>query len=88
MFFSNTAREFAGARIRIEGNTDSIGSRDSNVKLSWRRANAVANYLVNKYGFDRNRFVIIGNGPDKPVADNNTDEGRAKNRRTDFALLE
>ena len=64
-----------------------IGSREANVRLSWQRANAVANYLVAKYSFDRNRFVIVGNGPDKPVADNATEEGRSKNRRTDFALL-
>jgi len=56
-------------------------------KLSLQRANAVVNYLVTEYGMPRNRFIIVGNGPDKPVATNDTDRGRAKNRRTDFELI-
>ena len=74
-------------RIRIEGNTDITGSRDLNVKLSKERAQAVADYLVSEYNFDPNRFVIVGNGPDKPIASNDTEAGRAKNRRTDFEFL-
>ncbi len=88
MYFANTSKEFAGARVRIEGNTDIIGSREVNMRLSKARADSVADYLVSKYSFDRDRFVIVGNGPDKPVADNDTEGGRARNRRTDFALLE
>ncbi len=57
------------------------------INLSKKRAQAVADYLINEHGFDKNRFIIIGNGPDKPIADNSTDEGRGKNRRTDFELL-
>jgi NitT/TauT family transport system substrate-binding protein len=87
MFFANTAKEFGSARIRIEGNTDSVGKRVSNMRLSLARANSVANYLAEKYGFDRNRFIIIGNGPDKPIASNDTPEGRAQNRRTEFELV-
>ena len=48
---------------------------------------AVADYLVSKYGFDSHRFVVVGNGPRKPVASNDTESGRARNRRTDFELL-
>ena len=87
MFFANTAKEFGNARIRVEGNTDSIGSRTSNMRLSLARANSVVNYLVEKYGFDRNRFIIIGNGPDNPTASNDTEQGRAQNRRTEFELI-
>ena len=47
---------------------------------------AVARYLVSK-GFERNKFEVVGNGPSKPVASNDTDEGRAKNRRTDFEVI-
>jgi len=47
----------------------------------------VADYLVSKYGFDSHRFVVVGNGPRKPVASNDTESGRARNRRTDFELL-
>jgi len=85
--FSNVAKSFAGYRVRIEGNTDSIGSRQMNVNLSRKRAQSVADFLVTTYSFDSNRFIIIGNGPDSPVASNNTPEGRAANRRTDFELV-
>jgi NitT/TauT family transport system substrate-binding protein len=85
--FLDIAKSFAKARIRIEGNTDAKGNRQANVDLSKKRAQAVADYLINDHHFDRNRFIIVGNGPDKPVADNNTDDGRSKNRRTDFELV-
>jgi NitT/TauT family transport system substrate-binding protein len=80
------AATFGSAYMRIAGNTDSIGSRDSNVRLSRARADAVTRYLVTK-GFDRNKFEVVGNGPDKPVASNDTDDGRARNRRTDFEVI-
>jgi len=80
------AATFGGAYLRIAGNTDNVGSRDSNVRLSRARADAVARHLVSK-GFERNKFEVIGNGPDKPVASNETEEGRAKNRRTDFEVI-
>ena len=85
--FLDIAKSFANARIRIEGNTDNTGSAAANRALSYKRAKAVADYLINEQGFDKNRFIIIGNGPDKPVASNATPEGRAKNRRTDFELV-
>lgn len=80
------AATFGSAYMRIAGNTDNVGSRDSNVRLSKARAEAVARHLVSK-GFDRNKFDVVGHGPDKPVATNDTDEGRAKNRRTDFEVI-
>jgi NitT/TauT family transport system substrate-binding protein len=79
--------EFAGMKVRIEGNTDNVGSAEMNRELSRKRAKSVADYLVKTYNFDQNRFVIVGNGPDKPVADNNTEDGKAANRRTEFQLL-
>jgi len=48
----------------------------------------VVNFLVKEYRFDKNRFIVVGNGSTKPVADNATADGRAKNRRTDFELLD
>ncbi|MCB9497189.1 MAG: OmpA family protein [Fibrobacteria bacterium] len=81
------AKEFGQARIRVAGNTDSQGNPAANRALSERRAKSVVDHLVNTYGFDRNRFVVVGNGADVPVADNGTEEGRAKNRRTEFELL-
>ncbi len=84
--FVDIAKVFT-SRIRIEGNTDNVGSRASNKALSLKRAQSVADYLIEEHNMPRNRFIIKGNGPDKPVADNDTDAGRAKNRRTDFELL-
>ncbi|MDQ3017291.1 MAG: phosphate ABC transporter substrate-binding/OmpA family protein [Bacteroidota bacterium] len=88
--FSEIARSFANSRVRIEGNTDNVGSKVSNVELSKKRAQAVANYLATEYGIDKNRFIIIGNGPDSPVQgceQNQNEECKGKNRRTDFQLV-
>lgn len=85
--FAGIAKAFGNARIRVEGNTDSTGNYDSNVRLSQRRAQSVANYLISEYNMPRNRFIVVGNGPDNPVANNSTETGRAQNRRTDFELI-
>lgn len=88
--FAETAKIFGNAKIRIEGNTDNVGGLDMNVNLSKRRAQSVANYLRDQYKMDPNRFVIIGNGPSKPVAGcegNQTEACKARNRRTDFLLI-
>lgn len=73
--------------VLIEGHTDNIGTRPYNIDLSNRRAKAVENYLVSK-GIDRKRLRSAGFGFDRPVATNDTPLGRAKNRRTDFRLLD
>ena len=88
--FAEIAKTFAQSRIRIEGNTDNVGSRETNMELSRKRAQAVADYLKNTYSLDPNRFIIIGNGPDNPVPgceSNATAECKAKNRRTDFQII-
>jgi NitT/TauT family transport system substrate-binding protein len=88
--FADVAKSFANARIRIEGNTDNVGGKAMNMDLSKKRAQAVADYLTSEYQIDKNRFIIIGNGPDKPVPgceDNKTEECKALNRRTDFQLI-
>ncbi|MCP4124499.1 MAG: OmpA family protein [Bacteroidetes bacterium] len=85
--FTPIAKAFGNARIRIEGNTDNVGSYTTNKSLSLRRAQSVADYLSVEHNMPRNRFIILGNGPDKPVADNSTESGRSKNRRTDFQLI-
>ncbi|MEL6717287.1 MAG: phosphate ABC transporter substrate-binding/OmpA family protein [Bacteroidota bacterium] len=85
--FVDIAKAFGNARIRIEGNTDNVGNRASNVALSKKRAQSVKDYLVKEHDMDPNRFIVIGNGPDSPVADNSTADGKAKNRRTDFELV-
>lgn len=85
--FISVAKGFSGAKIRIEGNTDNIGSETSNKLLSEKRAQAVADYLIKFHGFDPNRITVLGNGSSKPVSTNSTEEGRSKNRRTDFELI-
>lgn len=88
--FADVAKTFANSKVRIEGNTDNVGSKASNVTLSQKRAKAVADYLQSQYGMDANRFVIVGNGPDQPVPGcetNATEDCKAKNRRTDFQLI-
>lgn len=85
--FVEIAKAFGNARIRIEGNTDNVGNRASNIALSKKRAEAVKNYLITQYSMDPNRFIVVGNGPDKAIADNGTESGRAQNRRTDFELI-
>ena len=74
-------------RIELSGHTDAVGSHDSNVDLSQRRAKAVKLYLVDS-GIDSSRIEPQGFGPDKPIADNETTAGRAENRRIEFELLD
>lgn len=73
--------------LEVTGGTDSTGSADYNYALSQRRADAVVQYLASKYDIPARRFYLIGIGKDKEVADNNTREGRAKNRRVEIRLL-
>ncbi|MFA5070632.1 MAG: phosphate ABC transporter substrate-binding/OmpA family protein [Patescibacteria group bacterium] len=84
---ADALRFMGGVRVRITGNTDNVGDYQMNMNLSQKRAEAVADYLARTYKFDRNRFVIVGKGPDNPVASNETPDGRAKNRRTDIELF-
>jgi len=74
-------------KVVIEGHTDSIGSRDYNLELSQKRAKNIMNHFVSKYGLNNGLFVPIGYGEDRPVAANNTPEGRQKNRRVEFVLV-
>jgi OOP family OmpA-OmpF porin len=72
-------------KIEIAGHTDDIGDDAFNLKLSQQRAETVKNYLVKK-GISANRIVAKGYGETQPVADNTTEEGRQKNRRTEVRL--
>jgi NitT/TauT family transport system substrate-binding protein len=81
------AKAFAGSRIRIEGNTDNVGNAAANKSLSEKRARAVVDYMSATHNMSRNRFIIVGNGSAAPIAENASEEGRAKNRRTDFELV-
>ena len=74
-------------KLQLEGHTDNAGSSEANYDLSQKRAQSVVNFLRNK-GIPQSRFqTVIGKGEDEPVADNNTNEGKAKNRRVVITLL-
>lgn len=74
--------------LEIEGHTDNIGSEAYNMKLGRERAEAVRNYLAEKDGLPLHIMNVISYGEEKPVAANNTAEGRAKNRRVVVRVLE
>lgn len=74
-------------KVLIEGHTDNTGSESLNNKLSQERAGAVKKYLIQK-GIEDARIISVGYGPSRPVADNSTPEGRAKNRRVEFTIIE
>jgi outer membrane protein OmpA-like peptidoglycan-associated protein len=71
--------------IEVQGHTDNVGNYQQNLTLSEKRAQAVRDYLV-KQGVDTNHITAHGYGPDRPIASNNTKEGRAQNRRVEFNI--
>ncbi len=73
-------------KIEIGGHTDNVGSKAYNQRLSQSRAESVVNYLISK-GFSSDRMTYKGYGFDDPIATNNTEEGRAQNRRVEFKIL-
>ena len=80
-----TALRCPTANIEIAGHTDADGEDGFNQTLSERRAQAVSDYLV-KAGLPANRFTAVGYGSSQPVASNDTEEGKAQNRRIDFVV--
>jgi outer membrane protein OmpA-like peptidoglycan-associated protein len=74
-----------GKPVSIEGYTDSKGSRSTNMDLSQRRAESVRSYLISR-GFPANQVVAKGMGPDRPIAENSSAEGRANNRRVEIVV--
>jgi outer membrane protein OmpA-like peptidoglycan-associated protein len=74
------------AHLEISGHTDSYGLLENNMALSRARAQEVANYLIAK-GVPAARLSVVGHGPNQPVADNSTAEGKQKNRRIDFTVI-
>ncbi|NOZ01411.1 MAG: OmpA family protein [Deltaproteobacteria bacterium] len=73
-------------KIRVDGHTDNVNTDAYNLRLSRRRAKAVRDFLV-KQGVSRKRLSIKGFGESKPIADNATEEGKAKNRRVEFVII-
>ena len=79
--------DFPDLRVEVAGHTDSTGSDAHNRRLSVERAESVRDYLVSR-GIDASRFEVTGRGEGQPVADNGTEEGRAKNRRVELSKIE
>jgi peptidoglycan-associated lipoprotein len=73
--------------IEVQGNTDSVGSEEYNVQLGQARAEAAMRYLAMQHGFPLHRLTAISYGEFKPIADNKTADGRAKNRRVTLVVL-
>jgi OOP family OmpA-OmpF porin len=78
-------KENRNKRVDFEGHTDSIGTEKYNQGLSERRARAAQDYIVKK-GIDPSRIATRGFGKTKPIADNKTRDGRAKNRRVEAKI--
>ena len=74
-------------KLRIEGHTDNVGKPEANAKLSKARAASVRDYLVKKQVAAK-RLESAGFGDSRPVVDNSTEQGRARNRRVDFVITE
>lgn len=82
----NTLQEYNQTIVEVAGHTDSKGTDAYNQQLSMRRAESVANYLMGR-GLMRDRFIVTGAGESRPVASNDTEAGRAQNRRVEITLV-
>lgn len=78
---SDFLRKFPDTIAVVEGHTDSVGSLKSNITLSQKRAEAVMNYLIKRFGVASKRLSAVGFGPTQKIASNATESGRRKNRR-------
>ena len=84
---AKTLLHFKTLYVRIEGHTDSDGDDQMNLELSQARAQAVADYIYQNYPqIDKARLLVKGYGETKPVAPNDTEDGKAQNRRTEFYI--
>ena len=73
-------------KIEISAHTDNVGSEISNLKLSLKRVNKILNYLVSE-GINKFKINVVGLGESTPIYSNDTEEGRAKNRRVEIKIL-
>jgi outer membrane protein OmpA-like peptidoglycan-associated protein len=84
---ANILREYPDTDVLVVGHTDSSGSASYNMTLSEKRAYAVTNYFIQNKGLSSSRFTTTWFGEDQPIADNDTAEGRAQNRRVNIAIV-
>jgi len=81
-----TLKSMPTLRIRVEGHTDSMGDDAANLRISQQRADAVRSFLISM-GVPADRLEAVGYGETRPIASNQTAEGRARNRRTAFEVI-
>jgi outer membrane protein OmpA-like peptidoglycan-associated protein len=74
-------------KVEVGGHTDSTGSDKLNLSISEKRAQNAKKYIQDKYNIPGDRMAVKGYGKTKPIADNKTIEGRAKNRRVEFKII-
>jgi len=80
-------KENPNIKVEIGGHTDSLGSEKANQKISEKRAESVKKYLMDKFNISSDRMVVKGYGSSRPIANNSTKEGRAKNRRVEIRII-
>jgi OmpA-OmpF porin, OOP family len=80
-------KDHADLKLAIEGHTDNVGQADANQTLSEKRAAAVRQFLIDSYGINGARLQAEGLGQTKPVASNDTPEGRQSNRRVELVKM-
>jgi outer membrane protein OmpA-like peptidoglycan-associated protein len=78
-------KEMAGKKVVILGHTDNVGGSEYNLKLSEERAESAKEFLI-QHGVESYRLQARGVGKDQPICDNDTEEGRTKNRRVEFEI--
>ncbi len=83
---SDFMKAFPNTTTEVEGHTDNTGPEHVNRTLSQRRADSVRQYLISRFGIDPSRLTAKGHGASRPIADNDTPEGREKNRRVVVTL--
>ncbi len=84
---SEALKKLNGIKVEVIGHTDNAGSRAGNLSLSQARAEAVKTYVATR-GIHADSISVSGEGPDRPVADNRTIDGRARNRRIEFKVVQ
>lgn len=83
---AETLREYGQTIVEVAGHTDNVGTEEYNQRLSVQRAQAVGDYLVAR-GVNRERLIVTGAGETRPVASNETEGGRAENRRVEMTIV-
>jgi outer membrane protein OmpA-like peptidoglycan-associated protein len=74
-------------KVEIGGHTDAVGPEIAKQKISEKRAESAKKYIMDKFNIPADRLMVKGYGSQKPIADNKTSEGRAKNRRVEFRVI-